>query len=485
MKNQGSIMTPDWVKGAIFYQIFPDRFAKSGRLAKPAGLEPWEAPPNERGFKGGDLLGVAERLDYLCELGINALYFNPIFQSPASHRYHTFDYYQVDPLLGGNEALKTLLDQAHRRGIKVILDGVFNHTSRGFYPFNHVLENEAASLYCDWFTIHGFPLRAFEHDKPPQYACWWGLRELPKLNTENPAVRRYLFDVAAHWLRFGIDGWRLDVPLEISTSGFWEEFHDVVKGVNPEAYILAEIWNDAPEWLEGDTFDATMNYRFNRACLGFFGATDLNTTLQPGGYTLRTMDGPAFARELEAMLEIYDWEVSQVQFNLLSSHDEPRFLAMVRGNRDRLRLATLFQMMYPGAPCLYYGDEVGIQGGLVFGIGSRETFPWQEDLWDIELLHDFQRFAALRRKHPALTKGQFRTLAASGSMIAFLRSGEGESLIGCFNAGTDPASLAIPLAGDLPLDGILRDAWSSEISHCEEGNLKVSLPALSAKVLIY
>jgi len=485
MKNQGSIMTPDWVKEAVFYQIFPDRFAKSGRLAKPVELEVWESPPSGKGFKGGDLLGVAERLDYLCELGINALYFNPIFQSPASHRYHTFDYFQVDPLLGGNEALKTLLDQAHQRGIKVILDGVFNHTGRGFYPFNHVLENEAASLYCDWFTIHGFPLRAFENGQPPQYECWWGLRELPKLNTENPAVRRYLFDAAAHWLRFGIDGWRLDVPLEIRTCGFWEEFRDVVKGVNPEAYILAEIWNDAPEWLEGDTFDATMNYRFNRACLGFFGAVDLDTTLQPGGYALQTMDGPAFAGELEEMLEIYDWETSQVQFNLLSSHDEPRFLSMVRGNRQRLRLAVLFQMMYPGAPCIYYGDEVGMMGGLVFGIGSRETFPWQEDLWDVELLHDFQRFVALRRKHHALTKGRFRILAASGSMIAFLRSGEGENLIGCFNAGTEPASLVAPLEGDFPPNGILRDVWSGEVSHCEGGNLITTLPALSAKVWIY
>lgn len=256
--------TPDWVKDAVFYQIFPDRFAKSDRVPKPNNLEPWESPPTLYGFKGGDLRGVLEHLDYLQDLGVNAIYFNPIFQSTANHRYHTHDYYRVDPILGGNEAFRDLLDEAHRRGIRIILDGVFNHASRGFFQFNHILENGPASPYLDWFIVKGFPLHAYAARRKPNYEAWWGLRALPKLNTDNPQVREFIMGVAEHWLREGIDGWRLDVPLEIKTPGFWEEFRRRVKAVNPEAYIVAEIWEEAPEWLQGDHFDAVMNYVFTR-----------------------------------------------------------------------------------------------------------------------------------------------------------------------------------------------------------------------------
>jgi len=171
------IETPHWVRDAIFYQIFPDRFAKSERVAKPSNLEAWDAKPTNYGFKGGDLLGVAEHLDYLQDLGVNAIYFCPIFASTANHRYHTHDYYTVDPILGGNKAFKQLLDAAHQRNIRVIIDGVFNHASRGFYQFSHALENGAASPYLDWFHIHGFPLHAYEGKA--QYDCWWGIPALP------------------------------------------------------------------------------------------------------------------------------------------------------------------------------------------------------------------------------------------------------------------------------------------------------------------
>ncbi len=227
------IVTPDWVKDAVFYQIFPDRFARSEQVPKPSNLEPWDSPPTVFGFKGGDLLGVAERLDYLQELGITAIYFNPIFQSAANHRYHTHDYYQVDPILGGNDAFREMLDAAHARGIRVVLDGVFNHTGRGFYPFHHTLENGAASPYLDWFYFDEERLQAGERlDAYPSpekerrlhrsrrslqelgYQAWRGLPALPKFNTDTPAVRSFIFDVARYWVEFGIDGWRLDVPVE-------------------------------------------------------------------------------------------------------------------------------------------------------------------------------------------------------------------------------------------------------------------------------
>jgi len=178
--------TPDWVKNAIFYQIFPDRFAKSDSLEKPTHIEPWDAPMTRFGFKGGDLLGVYEKLDYLQDLGINAIYFNPIFMSAANHRYHTFDYYNVDPILGGNRVFFNLLEEAHKRDIHIVLDGVFNHASRGFFQFNHILENGEKSPYLDWFHVYGFPMNAYQGK--PNYSCWWNLPCLRSRNIGSSAV---------------------------------------------------------------------------------------------------------------------------------------------------------------------------------------------------------------------------------------------------------------------------------------------------------
>jgi glycosidase len=346
-----SIKTPEWVKDAIFYQIFPDRFAKSLRVQKPSNLEAWDAPPTTNGFKGGDLLGVAEHLDYLEDLGVNAIYFNPIFQSASNHRYHTHDYYRVDPILGGNEAFRVLLDAAHARGIRVVLDGVFNHASRGFFQFNHILECGEQSPYLDWFTVKGFPLNAYDHTQKPNYKAWVGLHALPEFNVANPQVREFIFGIAEYWIRFGIDGWRLDVPYEIDDDSFWQAFRLRVRDANPEAYLVGEIWHEAQRWLQGDQFDAVMNYIQTRACIAFFGAKTLAPLEPGGGYArLKPMTAQDFAREIERMLNLYDWEVTTVQLNLLSSHDTARFITMVDNNRSALKLAMLFQLTMPGAP---------------------------------------------------------------------------------------------------------------------------------------
>ena len=296
-------ITPDWVKDAIFYQIFPDRFAKSAQVEKPHNLETWDSPPTTFGYKGGDLLGVVEHLDYLQDLGITAIYFCPIFQSTANHRYHTHDYFQVDPILGGNAAFKTLLDEAHKRGMRVVIDGVFNHASRGFYQFNHTLENGPASPYIDWFTFREFPVRAYQ--EPSNYDAWWGLAALPKFNHKNPQVREFIFRVAEYWIRQGIDGWRLDVPGEIDDDEFWREFRRRVKAINPDAYIVGEIWHEAKRWLQGDQFDAVMNYPVTRACLSFLVDHENidHDLLQEQSYgKVEPIDAAEFARTLQGLL---------------------------------------------------------------------------------------------------------------------------------------------------------------------------------------
>jgi len=439
-----TIKTPEWVKDAIFYQIFPDRFAQSRRVQKPSNLEPWDAPPTPHGFKGGDLIGVLEHLDYLEDLGINAIYFNPVFQSASNHRYHTHDYFRVDPILGGNDALRELIDAAHGRGMRIVLDGVFNHASRGFFQFNHILECGEQSPYLDWFTVKGFPLNAYDHTQRPNYDAWVGLHALPEFNTANPQVREYIFGVAEYWVQFGIDGWRLDVPYEIDDDSFWQEFRQRVRAANPDTYIVGEIWHESQRWLSGDQFDAVMNYIQTRACIAYFGAQTLAPLDPGGGYArLKPMTAPDFAREIERMLSLYHWEITGAQFNLLSSHDTPRFITMVDNNKSALKLAMLFQMTMPGAPTIYYGDEIGMTGG--YDPGSRGGMPWDRALWDLDLLDYVRGTVYLRKQHPALRRGTYRTLLAEGDVYAFERAYMDERLVVIFSMSGTEQTVRIPL----------------------------------------
>src|SRR5919108_2184781 len=420
-----AIHTPDWVKHAVFYQIFPDRFARSPRFNHPRGIQfkPWGSPPEAQGFQGGDLLGIVDKLDYLQDLGVTALYLNPIFAAAANHRYHTYDYYEVDPLLGGKAALRELLDRAHARHMRVVLDGVFNHASRGFWAFHHILENGPNSPYVDWFLIRGWPLHPYSSDRehPPNYECWWGLPALPKFNIRNAGVREYLLGVARHWIEFGIDGWRLDVPTEIDDDSFWRAFRQVVKNANPEAYLCGEIWRAAQRWLQGDQFDAVMNYPFSRAALGFFGARTLKKGYKPAGYELQPLTAESFAGQIDELQALYDWQVNYAQLNLLDSHDTARALWIMGDDKSALRLCVLFQMTMPGAPCIYYGDEIGMSAGK--DPFCRAAFPWQDPgQWDHDLLAFYRRAIALRHHTPALRTGTFHRLCASRGVYAFART---------------------------------------------------------------
>jgi cyclomaltodextrinase / maltogenic alpha-amylase / neopullulanase len=466
---------PEWVQDAVFYQVFPDRFARSGRVDAPGPLEPWDSPPTVYGFKGGDLLGIVDHLDHIQALGANALYLNPIFQSASNHRYHTYDYLAVDPLLGGDAALRELLDACHARGMRVVLDGVFNHASRGFWPFNHVMETGAASPYVDWFFFdrgalaEGRPIRAYPNESVTVdlseahpdwtageasmarfgYQAWWGLPALPKLNTDHPAVRAYLLDVAEHWIRFGADGWRLDVAEEVPDA-FWREFRVRVKAIDADAYIVAEIWYEKPEVLRGDQYDALMNYPLGAAITSFVGAGRLDRRVLDQHFTIaqsvRDEDGPTFAGRLDRALTAYPPEVMAAQLNLLDSHDTPRFLSMVGDDRVSLKLAVLIQMTVPGAPSIYYGDEIGMAGEL--DPRNRGAFPWDHpDGWDRDLLAAVSGATALRHAHPVFRRGSFRVLGAEGSAVAYERVlGEARAVV-AVNAGDGPATLTVELQG--------------------------------------
>ncbi len=475
--------TPDWVKNAVFYQIFPDRFAWSRRVEKPGNFETWDSAPTVNGFKGGDLLGVAEKLDYLEDLGVNAIYFNPIFQSASNHRYHTHDYFQVDPLLGGNKAFKELLTEAHKRGIRVVLDGVFNHSSRGFFQFNHILEVGPKSPYLDWFFVRGFPLHAYEGT--PNYDCWWSLPGLPKFNTDNPQVRKYIFNVARYWLEQGIDGWRLDVPFEIDDDDFWREFREVVKTANPDAYIVGEIPTEAQRWMQGDMFDAVMNYQLTHACLAFFGGGRMDRALAEGMLGLdvpEAMDAAQFARRSQELLSIYPQEFAYAQLNLLDSHDMPRFLSLVSEDTQHLYLAYLFMMTYPGAPCIYYGDEIGLTGGV--DPMCRKAFPWDESAWNTNLRDKIRDLTLLRHAMPVLRTGAYLPLLSRGSLLVYARKDSEDVVIVAINLDNSPQTISVRVDGLLADDTLLQDQISDKQAEVKAGEIRdLTIPRMGAVIL--
>ncbi len=479
------IQTPDWVKHAVFYQIFPDRFAKSQtarkRLHHHDRWEDWHAIPTLQGYKGGDLWGVTEKLDYIQDLGINAIYFTPIFQSASNHRYHTHDYYQVDPMLGGNDAFQALLEESHRRDIKVVLDGVFNHSSRGFFFFHDVLENGPHSPWVDWFKVYDWPVNAYNGNYPANYEGWDGNRALPVFNHDNSEVREYIMEIAEYWIKFGVDGWRLDVPFEIKTPGFWQEFRDRVKAVNPEAYIVGEVWGDSCQWLDGTQFDGVMNYLFTGPTIAFV-AGDRVDIAQVQGRDYQPYP-PLFAAEyaekIRALLALYNWEIQLTQLNLLASHDTARLLSIAGGDQPSVELSTLLLLTFPGAPSIYYGDEVGLPGAL--DPDSRRGFPPESD-WNYKIFECHRQLIALRHAHPALRAGDYKTLHAEGTVYVFVRSLGDDELIIAVNVGTVPAKVTVEPSSLKSRPSKLLYG-SADIQWSEDSHLELHLPERSGCVL--
>lgn len=408
---------PEWVQDAVFYQIFPERFYNGNTSNDPENIQPWGAEPDRTSFFGGDLEGIIKKLDYLVDLGINALYLTPIFLSPSNHKYNIDDYYQVDPAFGEFETARLLVEEAHKRGIRVILDAVFNHCGFNFFAFKDVRQNGKKSRYVDWFDIEDFPVKT---TPPVNYRTFANdVVSMPKLMTENPEVREYLLEVARYWIReIDADGWRLDVANEVDHH-FWREFRQVVKSEKKDAYIVGEIWHDAQEWLRGDQFDAVMNYKFTYPVIDFFATRKIG----PG-----TFDS-LLARNRMA----YKDAVNYAMLNLLDSHDTPRILHWFKGDKARMKLAVLFQMTYLGAPMVYYGDEVGMEGGDE--PQSRRCMVWDENRQDMQLRKYYQRLINLRHELAPLRRGDYRTIVCDEltNIYGFIRRYQGEEVIVILN----------------------------------------------------
>lgn len=372
---------PEWVRTAAAYQIFPERFAVGDSSRDLSYVNAaWGEKPTPKSFYGGDLAGIRQRLPYLSELGVTLLYMTPVFCSPSNHKYDITDYENVDPAFGGNEALRALIDEAHARGIRVMLDGVFNHCSSRHPFFRDVQKNGRASKYYDWFFIDGDR----PNEKRGNYRTFASVPYMPKLNTENPEVIDYFSGVACYWMReFGADAWRLDVSDELSHR-FLRRFRERVLAERSDAIIIGEDWHQATRYLNGDEYDGVMNYGLTKACLDLF--------------AFQTIDAATFRDRLVRLYHRQSVTASEKMLNLLDSHDTDRFLTRVGGDDRRYRAAAAIMFFYPGIPCVYYGDEIGLEGG--YDPDCRRCFDWDSTHWNQETHELIQRLMHLRRCLP-------------------------------------------------------------------------------------
>jgi glycosidase len=503
--------TPAWLQGATVYEIFPDRF-RNGDPSNdpcrttcsvfygdiPAILHPtWNEPVEDpratgvfnRDFFGGDLQGVTEKLDYLKSIGVDAIWLTPIFMARSNHRYDTDDYFHIDPALGGDAAFATLSAAAKARGIRLILDGVFNHTSsdsRYFDKYHRYPDvvgacESASSPYRDWYSITG---------DCADYAKFGGLDSLPKLNHSNPAVRDFIASVTAHWMNSGADGWRLDAAQEIDHR-WWAALRTSVKVV-PDAPLVGEVTAgpvDASPYLLGTEFDGVMNYRFRQAALGF--ARTTNWTDSSG--TVRALSGRETAHALQAVLADYPRQAAAASFNLIDSHDTNRALFVLDEPpvipAQRLRLAAFLQFTMVGAPMIYYGDEVAINAPGKNGFGdpyNRAPYPWADagGTPDLETQIYYSQLATIRHRLPALRTGSFVALFSNANVIAFARVAPPEKpVVIVVNKSSNDLRVTIPLKG-LYASGTLEDQQTGNKFQVTVGKVRVTATARRGLILV-
>lgn len=380
---------PKWIDDTVWYQVFPERFATSDQEM----FKTWHTGDvkNEETY-GGDIRGIISKLDYIKELGANAIYFTPIFAADSSHKYDTVDYFKIDPQFGTEEDFKDLIKEAHDRDIKIMLDGVFNHTSKNHKYFQDVVEKKQDSEYRDWFYINDYEnleeslnWNDSKFREMNTYNTFAYTPNMPKLNVANNAARSYILKAVEYWTEMGIDGWRLDVANEVHHS-FWKEFKKRVVAINPDIYIVGEIWHDSITWLRGDEFHAVMNYKYTNAIIDYFFKRKI---------TKEQFENRVVRTQME-----YTQQINNAAFNLFDSHDTVRVKNQCNFNSDAQKLGTVFLLTQNGTPCIYYGTEIGLDG--YEDPNNRKLMIWDESKWDKELYNFYKEIIRVRRDNPVL-----------------------------------------------------------------------------------
>ncbi|QHF55125.1 MULTISPECIES: glycoside hydrolase family 13 protein [Streptococcus] len=452
---------PAWVSGTVWYQIFPDRFARGKASEAKQTFREWnpDLAPSPNDFFGGDLAGIIEHLDYLQDLGITGLYLCPIFKAPSNHKYDTSDYYQIDPQFGTNEELKQLVSKAHQRGMRVMLDAVFNHIGYQSKQWQDVLEKGEHSIYRDWFHIDRFPLVEEKNGQEcVNYQTFAFQKEMPKLNTAHPEVKAYLLDIARFWIEeCDIDAWRLDVANEIDHQ-FWKEFRKTVLSIKPDLFILGEIWHSAQSWLVGDEHHSVMNYPLASAIKSFFLTGELTDK--------------EFIASLNSQRFTYRQQVREVLFNLLDSHDTERISTTAKGDKNAIKAALVALFFQVGSPCIYYGTEVGLSGGE--DPDCRKVMPWKKEQQDEELLAFVTKLIHLRQTYQTIIQnGKFSLESTEERLLRMTYTNEDKSITLYFNQGKEQVSLPdgclVCLANGLIENGQEKNLMSKGVALVEHG----------------
>ena len=417
LREEEMFEVPQWAANKVVYQIFPSRFATT----QPVDKELWyKAPITPMDDLHGNLRGIIEHLDYIKDLGIDVVYLTPIFKSNSCHKYDTIDYYQVDPSFGTTEDLKELVQKSHERGMKVVLDAVYNHSGREIFAFQDILEKGEKSKYLDWYFIDELPPRG-EWGEIPNFKCFGYYGGMPKLNLKNPEVEKYITDVACYWIKeCDIDGWRLDVGDEISHF-FWKNFRKAIKAVKKDMLIIGEIWHYAGDFLEGDEWDTVMNYPFYLNLIDLLADEKINVS--------------QFVQNLGYLKGRLNKKCYPLMWNLIDSHDTARFLHLCNDNKKKQHLAAAFQLLLPGMPMVYYGDEYAMPGAN--DPDCRRGMYWDEEYQDKEMYNWYKKLMQIRKAHACIVEGEMIETITNDDddTIVMIRKNGEETIAMLFNCG--------------------------------------------------
>lgn len=430
---------PDWSRGAVVYQIFPDRFRNGNTAIDLESTPDWNATPT--GFQlsstlyGGDLLGIIESLNHLKSLNVDNVYLNPIFQADSVHKYNTTDYLTIDPGFGDENDFGLLVETLHSQEMALILDAVFNHTGTAFFAMQENFLHQEDSGYLDWYFIQQFPLEK----NADKYRTWQGYASLPKLNTENTQVRGYLAQVLGKWFSQSVDGWRLDTTDQYSKRFLQEFLFPTIKNIKSDSILVGEYWDQASEYFNMDCMNSVMNYLFR----------DMSLTYVRGG------SASSFIASSLDYLNLYPPQIIDGIWNMLGSHDTARILTQLDEDLNAAKLAVVLQMTFKGSPLIYYGDEIGMTGET--DPYCRKPFPWgREGEWNSELFGLYKVLTALRSDSQALKKGTIDFIYDKAGVLGFKRAYEDEKVL----VFTNSRSKAFDV--DLELDGLYEDVLSGD-----------------------